>query len=247
MIEPSFAGATPHRRRNHALHPRADEVDRSPSAARVAIVDDHPLMCYALEDNFRGDDFDVVAVCHTAEAAIEVAARHLPDLMVVDLSIPGNGLSALQTISCRYPAIKLLVLSVHKDPAHVNAPFRAGASGYLPKGVSTADLLATARAVLRSECYVPPTMAAGLLSARRSDLARLAEAVHPEQPDLTVRLTDREEQILAGIARGQTNREIAQALGLAEKTVKNYITNVLRKLHVRTRIEAALVAASRQG
>lgn len=221
----------------------ASEKLRNARVTRVVIIDDHPMLCSGLAATIVSiPDFEVVGIGGTADEAIEIAERLLPDLMIVDINMPGNGLSAISSIAYRFPVVKVVVLSMLDDHYHVQKAFRAGASGYLTKGVSATDLISTVRAVLRGECSFPAGMAAGLLAlSQNSDdgkVVALDEAA-------LLKLTEREAQILGGVAQGQSNKEIAVSLGLAEQTVKNYLSNVLRKLHVRSRVEAAMIGARR--
>lgn len=205
---------------------------------RLAIVDDHPMMCSGLTATFEAeDDFEIVGVGGSAETAVEIARSHLPDVMLVDITMPGDGLQAVERISCQFPAVKVIVLTMHADAHYIRKAFIAGASGFLNKGISSTELVSTARSIAHGEFCVPPTVAAGLVSASRNTGD---EATAP-----LVDLNEREVEILMGLSAGKTNKEIALSLGLAEKTIKNYLTNVLRKLHVRSRVEAALIAARR--
>jgi two-component system nitrate/nitrite response regulator NarL len=216
-----------------------EELQRE-DVIRVAIVDDHPIMrdglVYTLD---REDDFEVVAQGATGEEAIHIAETVLPDLILLDINMPGDGLKAARAISSKCPAVRIVMLTAHDGEHHVVNALRGGASGYIVKGVSSEELIKTVRSVHNGEAYVTPALAARLLGMRNKDAA-------PSRfPDRFVDLNVREEQILRFVSEGYSNKEIGETIGLTEKTVKHYMTNILQKLHVRNRVEAAVVARER--
>ncbi len=209
---------------------------------RVAVVDDHPIMRDGLVYTFnRETDFEVVGQGATGPEAIQIAELLLPDLIFLDINMPGDGLDAARTISTRCPAVRIIMLTAHDADQHVMNALRGGASGYVLKGVSSEELVKTARAVHSGEAYVSPALAARLLGMR----GRQASGARPAES--FVDLTAREEQILRLVCAGQSNKEIGDHIGLTEKTVKHYMTNILQKLHARNRVEAALIAQQRLG
>lgn len=206
---------------------------------RLAIVDDHPIMRSGLVATFEAEaDILVVGKGGSADDALQIAAEQMPDIMVLDLSMPGCGLNALSAIAATYPAIKIIVVTMHEDATTIRSAILAGASGYLSKGIASSELVAAVHAVARGEPVLPRAVASSLIepaaATTNSTVSPLSE------------LTERERQILSALAHGSTNREIGQSLGLAEKTVKNYLTNILRKLHVRRRVEAAVMSRSQR-
>ena len=206
----------------------------------VVIIDDHPIMCAALTATFsQHSDFEVVAQGGTAEEAMLAAATYMPDLLLVDLNMPGGGLNAVRTVSARFPAVRILVLTAVEDDFTLTEAFRSGASGFVVKGVSGDDLVGLARTIVRGDAEVPPALAQRLLKSGID--YRAATGADGGQ----VELTRRETEILELVATGKSNAEIALEIGLADSTVKNHVTNILQKLHVRNRVEAALVALAR--
>jgi two-component system, NarL family, nitrate/nitrite response regulator NarL len=217
-------------------------MDGPDEVIRIAIVDDHPIMRDGLVHTFQRDPgFEVVAQGGTGEEAIQIAETHLPDLILLDINMPGDGVEAARKISRSCPAVRIIMLTAHDGEQHVVDALRGGASGYVVKGVSSEELLKTAQAVYGGEAYVSPGLAAKLLGTR------VAHMVPGALTKNFVDLTAREEQILRFVCEGQSNKEIGENIGLTEKTVKHYMTNILQKLHARNRVEAALIARDRLG
>lgn len=204
----------------------------------VAVVDDHPLFREGVAHSLRMQPgITVVAEGATAADALAIAAD-LPDVMLLDVSMPGGGIAALQGIAAAFPVVKVVMLTVSEDEEDVTAALRAGARGYVLKGVAARELVGIVRAVAAGEVYVTPALATSLLVELTSPSTR-----HPVSP--LADLTERERQIVELVAGGDSNKEIASQLGLSEKTVKHHMTNILQKLQVRNRVEAALIARGR--
>jgi len=202
---------------------------------RILIADDHPLFRDGVAHSLAGEpDMAVVGEAANGEEALRLARDLLPDVLLLDIAMPGKGgLAAAAAIGVACPATKIVMLTVSEHEDDLLAAFKAGARGYVLKGVSARELANVVRAVVAGEVYVSPTLAAGML----------VELTRTRPPDPLSGLTEREREILRLVAEGLTNREIGERLHLAEKTVKHYMTNVLGKLHVRSRVEAALIAA----
>jgi DNA-binding NarL/FixJ family response regulator len=209
---------------------------------RLAVVDDHPIMRAGLVYTFEKEDgFEVVGQGGSTAEAVEIAERLLPDIILLDINMPGDGIQAARIISSSCPAVRLIMLTAHDSEQYVVEALRYGASGYVVKGVSSEELIKTARSVHDGEAYVSPGLAAKLLGMRSREM-------RPERrPQPFVDLTEREEEILRYVCKGQSNKEIGDTIGLTEKTVKHYMTNILQKLHARNRVEAALIAKQRLG
>ncbi len=209
---------------------------------RVVIIDDHPLFREGVAATLvsGGDsgpddsDLEVVGEGASAADALTLATSLLPDLMLLDLNLPGGGLSAARQVASACPVTKIVMLTFSEEESDVLASLKAGARGYILKGVSGQELRRIVRGVQAGEVYITPTLAAGVLM----EMAGTERASQNPLNDLT----PRERQILEGVAAGHSNKEIGRDLDLSEKTVKHYMTNVLQKLQVRNRVEAALLA-----
>jgi two-component system nitrate/nitrite response regulator NarL len=204
---------------------------------RVAIVDDHPMFRDGVAMTLGADSgIELVGQGSTAEHAIQIAQDILPDVLLLDISLPGGGIQATKEIGRLFPYIKVIMLTASENEEHVSGALEAGARGYILKGIGAAELLRTVHAVHQGESYVSPQLAARLLTTMRNRPP--APAVEDPLPSLT----KREEQILDAVANGRTNKEVAKQLNISEKTVKHYMTNIMHKLQVRNRVEAALLA-----
>jgi DNA-binding NarL/FixJ family response regulator len=188
----------------------------------------------------RNADVDVVAQGGSASDAVRIASEFAPDVVLLDISMPGGGIEAARAISANSPNVKTIMLTVSEREEDVFAAIEAGARGYILKGVTGADLVGTVRAVSCGETYITPQFAARVLAKMQR---RTTEEKSARRPD--VELTFREEQILSLVSQGLTNKEIARKLSLSEKTIKHYMTGVLQKLHARNRVEAVLARNQR--
>ena len=157
----------------------------------------------------------------------------------IRIVLPGSGIEAARQIAFSCPVVKIVMLTVSEHDDNVTAALQAGARGYILKGVGGEELVGIVKAVDRGESYVSPDLAARLLI----DMQSGGKGDAPADPVST--LTMREEQILRLVSRGLSNKEVGRDLDLQEKTVKHYMTNILQKLQVRNRVEAALLAHDR--
>lgn len=200
---------------------------------RIVVADDHPLLRDGVVGSLQATGiFQVVGEAADAGSALRLAREHLPDLVLLDVTMPGGGLVAARDIASACPATKIVMLTVSEDEDDLLEAMKAGASGYVLKGVASRELTAILKRVLDGEVYVTPALAGHLLR----ELSRPREASPLDE------LTTREREVLELVASGRSNYEIGQRLGLAEKTIKHYMTNILGKLQVRSRVEAALLA-----
>ena len=209
---------------------------------RVAIIDDHTLFREGVAAVLKADpDIEIVGQGASAVEAIRLASGLKPDIILLDIDMPGGGLNAIRTIATACPTTKIVMLTVSVDEENVIAALKAGARAYVLKGVASAELIGILRTVCAGESYVTPTLAANVLSELTSVQLRA-----PLPTVALKELTKRERQILELIATGLSNKEIGHQLGLTERTVKHYVTDVLQKLNVRNRVEAAVLARSGQ-
>ncbi|MDP9350213.1 MAG: response regulator transcription factor [Chloroflexota bacterium] len=201
---------------------------------RILVVDDNPDFRQGLCGLLLSQpDTEVVGEATTGEQAVDMAARLQPDVVLMDLKMPGiNGIEATRRIALTSPHIGILVVTMYEDDDSVFAAMRAGARGYLLKGAPKIETLRAVRAVASGEAIFSPAIARRLVGFFAA--ARPAAAL-PE-------LTDREREVLALIARGRTNQEIAADLFLSLKTVRNHVTNIFSKLQVVDRAQAVLRA-----
>jgi len=204
---------------------------------QIAIIDDHPLFREGVAQTLgRQPDIEVVAEGESAEDAVAIAGMRLPDIMLLDVSMPGGGVNAARQIAAAYPVVKIVMLTVSQDEEDITAALRAGARAYVLKGVAARELVDILRHVARGDVYVTPSLAAGLLY----EMTNAPASRTPSSP--LDDLTDRERQILERVSVGDSNKEIGERLNLTEKTVKHHVSNILQKLQVRNRVEAALLA-----
>jgi two-component system, NarL family, nitrate/nitrite response regulator NarL len=201
---------------------------------RVAVVDDHPLFREGVITSLHAaSDIQVIGQAEDAEGAQRIVREELPDVVLLDVTMPGGGIEAARSIAASCPATRIIMLTVSEDEDDLMAAMKAGASGYVLKGVSSRELASVVRSVSGGEVYVAPSLAWGLLRVMSS----------PQPSDPLAELSVRERQVLELVGGGLSNQEIGLKLGLAEKTIKHYMTNILTKLQVRSRVEAALLAA----
>ena len=204
----------------------------------LVIVDDHPLFREGVVAILGTEtDMEIVGQGETADDAIRLSRDLLPDILILDISIPGGGLQAAQTIASAWPVIKIIMLTGSPDEDDVLTALKAGAQAYVLKGVLARELVNIIHTVQAGEGYVTPTLAANLLMEMTS-----LTASEQESAETLHELTDREREILELIATGKSNKEIGLQLHLTEKTIKHYVTNILQKLQVQSRVQAALLA-----
>jgi two-component system, NarL family, nitrate/nitrite response regulator NarL len=206
-----------------------------PDAIRIAVIDDHPMFREGAMQIFAGtDDMRVVAEGATAADAVKVAEELRPDVMLLDLGLPGGGLEAAAIIAGTFPSVRAVMLTASESAFDVAAARTVGARGYILKGSSGAEVVETVRAIFNGECYVAPSFAARLPVEMRMDCEFCA-------PTCANDLTGREEAVLSLVSLGMTNKEIANRLHLTERSVKHHMTSIMRKSKVRNRVEAMLM------
>ena len=204
-------------------------------AIRIAVIDDHPMFREgAVQTLTCTEGIEVVGEGATAADALKVAEELRPDVMLLDISLPGGGVEAAASIARACPSVRAVMLTASESELDVASALQAGARGYILKGSSAAEVVETVRAIFKGESYVAPSLAARLLI----QMGKRAE-VDASKPGND--LTGREEEILSLVSRGMTNKEIANRLRLTERTVKHHMTSIMRKSNVRNRVEAMLM------
>ena len=210
------------------------------SRVRVVIADDQALFREGLRTLLSTrPEVEVVGEAANCEEVIALVDQLQPDVVLMDLRMPVmDGIVATARVRDKWPAIPILVLTTFDDDASLFGALRAGAAGYLLKDVSSETLMAAVTAAARGEAFLQSTVTGRVVAA----FARLMEAGGPRAEALVLPLSPREREILAQLGTGASNKEIADRLCLAEGTVKNHVTNILTKLDVRDRTQAALRA-----
>lgn len=205
-----------------------------PERISILIADDHPIVREGLRTFLElQDDMEVVGEASDGEEAAARALELLPDIVLMDLVMPRvNGIEATRRIRDGSPSTRVIALTSFADDDKVFPAVKAGAAGYLLKDMRPQELAEAIRTVHRGEALLHPSVAAKLMQ-------ELATA-KPASPETA--LTEREHDVLQHIARGMSNREIAEALVVSEKTVKTHVSNILQKLHLADRTQAALYA-----
>ncbi|MBL0027959.1 MAG: response regulator transcription factor [Rhodanobacteraceae bacterium] len=207
---------------------------------QILIADDHPLFRLALTQALRAiaPDAALIEADSLAAARAQLDARHDVDLVLLDLHLPdSHGLMALAELRAEHPAVAVVMISANEDPAVIRRALAFGAAGYIPKGASLDELAVALRAVLNCEEYVPAQLrnAIGTSATSREDqqiAARLAS------------LTPQQFRVLNLVASGQLNKQIADRLGIQERTIKAHLSLIFQKLGVRNRTQASVMLRS---
>ena len=212
-----------------------------PAVIRLLIVDDHEVVrqgLVALLD--RRDGFEVVAEAGSVAEAVEQARKFQPDVVVMDVRLPdGSGIEACREIRAELPRTRVIMLTSYPDEEAVLSAIVAGAAGYLLKQIRARDLVAALEAVGRGESLLDPAVTEKVLE-------RVRRISTGGQMDELAQLTAQEQKILALVAEGKTNKEIAGEIFLSDKTVKNYVSSILSKLNLERRAQAAAFVANRR-
>jgi len=202
-------------------------------AIRVLIVDDHQLFRRGVSSLLAGrEDIEVVGEANNGAEAVERARELMPDVVLMDIKMPElDGIAATKQLKAEMPYVRIMMLTVSETDEDLFEAIKAGASGYLLKNVDPDHLVASVLQVQRGEVPIAPTMAAKILR----------ELTTPSETSIQA-LTSRERQVLELLASGMANKEIAFTLKISENTVKNHLRNILEKLHLQNRVQAALYA-----
>lgn len=204
---------------------------------RILLVDDHEVVRLGLRALLdRHPDFQVVAEAANATEALDRVARYQPDVVVMDIRLPGkNGIEATREIKQLFPKTQVIILTSYAEDDLLFEAIAAGASGYVLKQIGSDDLVRALETIGRGESLVDPAL-------MHKVFQRVREATRKAEDESFASLSDQELRILALVAKGKTNKEIAEVVFLSEKTVRNYVSSILSKLHLATRSEAAAYA-----
>jgi DNA-binding NarL/FixJ family response regulator len=207
---------------------------------RTLIADDHELFRRGLRMVLDDEtDIDVVDEAGDGETAIALAREHAPDVVVMDVRMPGrSGIDAARAIKEELPGTKILVLTISDEEDDLYEAIKAGANGYLLKEISIDEIGHAVRSVNGGQSLISPSMASKLLDEFAAMIKKEEEKEQVPAP----RLTPREMEVLEHVAQGMNNREIAKTLFISENTVKNHVRNILEKLHLHSRMEAVVYA-----
>ena len=204
---------------------------------RIMLADDHPLLRQALRDVLeKQHDFEVIAEASDGEEAIRLATELVPDVVIMDISMPKlDGLEATRQIKASRPAIAVLVLTVHSDSEHILSVLKAGAGGYLTKGVYGEEVIHAVRVLVCGETVLSPSVSQQIFKYA------FQHNIKPRTSDTGDKLSARELEVLSLAARGISNKDIALRLGLSLRTVKGHLAGLFLKLNVASRTEAVIV------
>lgn len=205
-------------------------------AVRVLIVDDHPILRSGLRLLISAEpDLEVVGEAGDVDEAVALAESLVPDVITLDLGLPGgSGLAAIERIRARAPKARIVVLTMHEDPAYVRGALAAGATGYLVKSAADSSLIEAIRAVYRGRVFI---------DAEDGDRVQpQGPAGRASAPSPVDSLSAREREVMVLLARGHTNQEIADRLGLSVKTVESYRSRLMQKLGLTSRAELTRLA-----
>jgi DNA-binding NarL/FixJ family response regulator len=215
-------------------------ADRAP--IRIVIADDHGMVRRGMRDFLElHDDLEVVGEAEDGARAVELAVALQPDVVVMDLLMPvQDGIAATAAIKAAAPAVEIVALTSFVEESRVVAAIEAGASGFLLKDADADDLAAAIRAAAAGEVHLDPAVA-GIVARRMRERSGTGGVADP-RADGAARLTAREREVLSGVARGLSNRAIADELGITERTARTHVSNILAKLGLASRTQAALFA-----
>lgn len=205
---------------------------------RIAVVDDHPMLRAGVVRCLEGTGrFDVVDEGASADCAERIARDFAPDVVILDLNMPGGGVEAAERVLRLAPRTGVIILTVEEDADRIEDAFRHGVRGYVSKAAGATELIEAVDRVASGELYLAPHLAGRML--------RRLSAPPAVEVSVALGFTEREEQIMGFLIHGLSNKEIAFRLNLSEKTVKFYVTHVIRKLGVKNRVQVALYASRR--
>ena len=199
---------------------------------RIMVFDDHPILRDGVINILKTQkDIEVVGEGSCYTEAIDQSKELHPDIIVLDISMPGGGIEAARDIHEFLPATRIIMLTASEDDKDVMSALQVGASAYILKGIGGVELIGIVRKVASGETYISPSIATAILGHTQN-----------EKPEWLEKLNPRETEVLEYLSQGASNKIIAEKLFLSEKTIKHYVSNILHKLKVKNRVEAALMA-----
>ena len=204
---------------------------------KILLVDDHEVVRLGLKSLLSNNpNFRVVAEAADAKGAIEKTKQYHPDVVIMDIRLPGkSGIEATRVISEKYPKSKVIILTSYAEDELLFDAINAGAYGYVLKQIGSSDLINALETVQRGEALLDPSLTQKVFQ-------RVREASRRAEDEAFATLSDQELRILSLVSDGRTNKEIANEIFLSEKTVRNYVSSILSKLHLKTRSKAAAYA-----
>lgn len=208
------------------------------SRTRILIVDDHAVLRSGLRLLIQAQpDLEVVAEAGTLMEAIEAAPRVKPDIITLDLTMPGpSGVASVRRLREAAPSARIIVLTMHDDPAYVRSAMAMGATGYVNKSAADTELISAIRAVARGRVFIDAAGGATIDAVLSAPPGRATPASPVDA------LSEREREVLGGVARGYTNRRLAESLGLSVKTVESYRARLMKKLNLKERADVVRLA-----
>ena len=214
-------------------------VLKATETIRVAIADDQQLFTSGLSRVIGAQpEIEVVGEAHTGLEAVDLCLETEPDVVLMDISMPEmDGVAATRRIRDILPRTRILILTVHTDDGHVFQGIKAGAQGYLLKDCTPEDLTRAIRTVHSGDTIMAQDIARKMLTT--------FEGIQGDETEFTPQLTERELEVIKALAQGKSNKQIAQALHISEKTVRNHASNIYKKLHIYDRTQAVIYAIRR--
>ncbi len=207
---------------------------------RIAFIDDHPTLLAGMVAIFSTEpDYEIVGTGVSADDAVRLAETAAPDVLIADMSMPGDVFAAIANVTRRTPPVQVIVFTAYANVDTALQAVDAGAQGFVLKGRPTTDLLTAIQTVRSGEIYVSPDFAPKLMGGFRNRARR-------EKEMRSAQLSAREVQIVECLLQAKSNKEIARTLDLSEKTIKHYMTNLMNKLKVKSRLEVVLAAQALQ-
>ena len=207
---------------------------------RVAVIDDHPLFREGLVQYLMSaGGIEIVGEGAIAADALRIAQQFAPDIILLDICLPGGGIDAANAVASMYPNVLTVMLTVSEDECNVASALQAGARGYILKSSGGSEVVEVVRTIAQGNSYVAPNLAARLLMTRPSPTKTVVT-------DNLRDLTCREAEVFQLVAQGMSNKEVARTFNCAERTIKHHMTNIMQKLQVRNRVEAVLKFRSKK-